>query len=284
MARSRNIKPGLYLNEDLAECSISARFLFTALWTMADRQGRLEDRPKRIKLGSFPYDDGVDVDGLLSELEQWRFIVRYEVDGLRLISVCNFEKHQNPHKDEKARDLPPPPTQHHTSTMQVRCKCGTSAEAARLIPDSLLLIPDSKISLELQSNSKPPEDPPTEFSFPTVGKPKGDWTLPQSLLAEYSEAYPSLDVKSELRAAKAWLVSNKAKRKTHRGMPTFLNGWLSRTQNRRGGGRSVVPVEQTRVRDPTRDAERARSAVVKQMRREGGPIDEAEVERRLAEV
>ena len=35
MARARNIKPGFYKNEDLAECSLTARFIFPGLWMLA---------------------------------------------------------------------------------------------------------------------------------------------------------------------------------------------------------------------------------------------------------
>lgn len=107
MARSRNIKPGFFQNEDLAECCAWARLLFIGLWTLADRQGRLEDRPKRIKGAVFPFDP-VDVEPLLSELDRFRFIVRYEVAGLRLIQVRNFLKHQTPHYTERASALPAP--------------------------------------------------------------------------------------------------------------------------------------------------------------------------------
>ena len=43
------------------ECSMSARLLFVGLWTIADRNGRLEDRPKRIRAELFPYDE-IDAD------------------------------------------------------------------------------------------------------------------------------------------------------------------------------------------------------------------------------
>src|SRR5262245_4448792 len=61
MARARLLKPGFFTNEDLVELPPAARLLFAGLWTLADREGRLEDRPKRIKLAVLPYDD-VDVD------------------------------------------------------------------------------------------------------------------------------------------------------------------------------------------------------------------------------
>lgn len=108
MARARNIKPGFFKNEDLAECSPWARLCFAGLWTLADREGRLEDRPKRIKGELFAFDS-VEVEPLLAELAKHRFILRYEAaDGRGLIQVEAFTKHQNPHHREPPSDLPPP--------------------------------------------------------------------------------------------------------------------------------------------------------------------------------
>lgn len=78
--RARNIKPGFYTNEQLAECSMAARLLFPGLWMIADREGRLEYRPKRIKAEVFPYDD-VDVSALVGELAREGLVVEYEVGG-----------------------------------------------------------------------------------------------------------------------------------------------------------------------------------------------------------
>jgi len=105
MARARNIKPGFFKNEDLAECSVWARLLFPGLWMLADREGRIEDRPKRIKGEIFPFD-AVDVDPLLEELSKWGFIRRYVADGKRCIQINNFSAHQSPHATEKDSDLP----------------------------------------------------------------------------------------------------------------------------------------------------------------------------------
>lgn len=107
MARARNIKPGFYKNEDLAECSVWARLIFPGLWMLADREGRLEDRPKRIKGELLPFD-AQDMEPLLRELASHGFIVRYEVDGVRYIEIPKFTEHQSPHYSEKASVLPPP--------------------------------------------------------------------------------------------------------------------------------------------------------------------------------
>jgi hypothetical protein len=108
MARARNIKPAFFKNEDLAELPAEVRLLFIGLWTLADREGRLEDRPKRIKIELFVYDS-FDVDSMLSELQSKGFLTRYEVDGCRYIYIKNFVKHQDPHYRERASEIPPPP-------------------------------------------------------------------------------------------------------------------------------------------------------------------------------
>lgn len=105
MARARNIKPGVFRNEMLVERPIAVRLLFIGLWTLADREGRLENKPRKIKLEIFPYDD-VDVVDLLSQLEADGFISSYEADGKRVIQIENFLKHQTPHGTEKDSELP----------------------------------------------------------------------------------------------------------------------------------------------------------------------------------
>jgi len=107
MARARNIKPGFYKNEDLAECSIWARFIFPGLWMLADREGRLEDRPKRIKADLLPFD-GQEVEPLLRELEANGFIVRYANEDGKFIAITKFHKHQTPHYTEKQSVIKPP--------------------------------------------------------------------------------------------------------------------------------------------------------------------------------
>ena len=96
MARSRNIKPGFFLNEELAEISPEGRLLFIGLWCLADREGRLEDRPKKIKAEIFPYEN-YDVEN---------FIKRYGVAEKRYLQVTNFTRHQNPHPKEAKSTIP----------------------------------------------------------------------------------------------------------------------------------------------------------------------------------
>lgn len=146
MARSRNIKPGFFMNEVLAECPMAARIVFAGLWTLADRAGRLEDRPKKIKAEILPYDD-YDVDVLLNDLSEKGFITRYSVGNNNYIQIDKFSDHQNPHQKEAASTIPAPDSPEARSG-----KTGASrADSLNLIPDSLNLIPstdETKAALE----------------------------------------------------------------------------------------------------------------------------------------
>ncbi len=152
MARARNIKPGFFTNDVLAECSPLARLIFAGLWLHADREGRLEDRPKKIKAEILPYDE-CDPDALLGELQKYGFIVRYEVAGAKFIQVVNFNKHQNPHVKESASEIPAP-NEHSTSTVLA----SETPERAGLNPSSLIPHPESGIphpSPEAPASPKP---------------------------------------------------------------------------------------------------------------------------------
>lgn len=105
MARARNIKPAFFKNELLAELEPFDRLLFIGLWCLADREGRAEDRPKRIKMELFPCDT-YDVDAGLNDLAAHGFIRRYHAAGQSVLLIVNFTKHQTPHGTEKDSDLP----------------------------------------------------------------------------------------------------------------------------------------------------------------------------------
>jgi len=145
MARSRNIKPGIFKNEILGTEDPLLTILFEGLWCHADREGRLEDRPRRIKAEIFPYREALDINRYLTELAQFKFILRYEVAGVAYIEIIKFLKHQNPHKTEKPSEIPPPQNKSNKnsglsnngkSTVQVPLNNG-SCPADSLNTDSL---------------------------------------------------------------------------------------------------------------------------------------------------
>jgi hypothetical protein len=64
------------------------------------------------------------------------------------------------------------------------------------------------------------------------------YSVPEELFKTYAQAYEGINVMAELGKMGAWLTSNPLKRKTEKGMPRFMNSWLERAQNSRGGAAS----------------------------------------------
>jgi len=142
VARARNIKPGLFKNEILGVADPIYTLLFEGLWVLADREGRVEDRPLRIKAEIFPYRDGLSVDEMLNWLQANGFIRRYVARGKKCIVVCEFVKHQNPHKNESESELPAPeddgakPEEIGSTTEFIGSAPADSLSSDSLIPDS----------------------------------------------------------------------------------------------------------------------------------------------------
>lgn len=190
MARARNIKPGVMENEDLAELAPLTRLLFIYLWMLADREGRLEDRPKQIRAKALPYD-AVDADEMLSDLARMGFLIRYEVDSKRFIQIVNFVKHQRPHSNEVASEIPPS-SQELSTLVESTSNQGEQEELPE--PEALRsgfsdsLIPDSLIAGEKR------EDAPAKPSPADRGTrlPK-DWEPDDEQIAFCRNERPDLD-------------------------------------------------------------------------------------------
>lgn len=220
MARARLLKPGFFTNEVLAELPFEGRLLFAGLWTLADREGRLEDRPKRIKAALFSWDE-VDVNALLVELEAKGFIDRYMVNGMPLLQVAKFSEHQTPHPRETPSILPGPPEP---------CKGNASTAPGSPVPIAV------SVPVAVPVNSSASSAEPTFLTFPVVGKKDApEWELHEDQVIEWGVAFPNLDVRAEMRKALVWVKANPGRRKTRHGMLKFLAGWLTRATDGRHG-------------------------------------------------
>lgn len=190
MARARNIKPGFFKNEDLAECSPWARLCFAGLWILADRDGRLEDRPKRIKGELFPFDE-VAVEPLLEELERYRFIHRYDAGDMRAIQILEFKKHQTPHYSEKASVIKPPAFLESNSDQDEEIPGGLQEDSRSEPLMKGLSQPSDSLILRFTDSLNPEEEGDAALS-PVPSVPKAKKTrrgkAPEMTLPEWLDA------------------------------------------------------------------------------------------------
>lgn len=200
MARARNIKPRFFQNDELGELDPLSRLLFIGMWTIADFKGCIEYRPKMLKAQLLPYDE-CNIEVLVTNLEQSRFIQFYSVQGKRYIKIINFEKHQNPHKNEReaGSEIPDITKQDNKNNNLTQDGTkpdliGTTSEPlalipSTLIPDSLNPIPDSpKLIPSVTGAEKSAPTPKTEISKSV--KPETDLQAAcRETWKSYSDAY-----------------------------------------------------------------------------------------------
>lgn len=125
---------------------------------MADRDGKMEDRPLRIKADTFPYRENIDINGYLTVLAQHGFIRRYLSGGVDIIQVTKFKDHQSPHKTERDSVLPDYDPQavenKEENKLTVNAPLKDDGLTAALPPESISLITES-ISLITEGGKRP---------------------------------------------------------------------------------------------------------------------------------
>ena len=240
MPRIRSIKPDFFMDDGLADLPPLTRILFAGLWTLSDSEGRLQDAPRRIRALVLPYDD-CDVDAMLTALHP-KFIRRYVVNGIRLIQVNNFRKHQriSGKEAETPSELPPPPV-----CEAMGKQSGSNGEAVNVLERK----GKEGKGKELKDSSEPETTPASEppiFTIPCVGDGLKEWPLMQEKVREWAGSYPGVDVVAEIRKAKQWILDNRPRAKTFKGMPSFINRWLSKAQDNQKGVRNgnIGPISQ----------------------------------------
>lgn len=208
MARIRALKPDFFLDDKLAEQEPLTRLLFEGLWCLADREGRLEDNPKKVKVQVLPYDN-FDVDKGLKSLASAGFIVRYQADQKKYIQVKNFRKHQNPHHTERSSLIPAP---NDTLT-------------------DIDPLNNGEISVEGRSSSEmnTPHKPETINHEPETISPKTKKTIS---IDQYMEelksdpAYQHINLDWELSKMRRW-VKDHPDRKMSK---AFVRNWLNKIE------------------------------------------------------
>lgn len=195
MARARNIKPAFFTSEQLSDNCPLGRLLFIGLWTLADYKGDLEWKERTIKIQILPWDN-CDIKQLAINLDK-SGLIRFYSDGNRIyINIPNFEKHQNPHQNEKKKgSLIPTFNQESRQVIDFKTlainldKSGLKRNKYQSDPaDSLLLNPDSPI---LNPDSSIPE---SLHQTPSVCANASQLTL----------ARKSAKPKSESKGAETW--------------------------------------------------------------------------------
>lgn len=222
MARIRTIKPEFFTSSDIVSLTPLARLFYVSLWCESDREGRLSWNLRTFKLRYFPGDD-CSISDLADELVSAGLVIPYEVDGKPYAEIPTFSEHQVINNRESQSVIPP-----RAFDASGTRESGVSGEGKEGR--------EGKGKERKEGNGASGDAIDGEILIPLNNGSEHRVTLAD--IAEYEMAYPRIDVVAELRKARAWSIANPAQRKTPRGASKFVNGWLSRA-NEKGGGNVV---------------------------------------------
>ena len=265
MARSRILKPEFWSDEKLAQVPREVRLTFAGLWTCSDDYGVTKGHPAWLKAQIFPYD----TDLTLTQFQQWLtalerigVIVPFMADGESFFFIRNFADHQKVDRPSKMRNPPCPreilagPSRVSREPLAADSReCSdeteTETETETEIQTPTAAADDNRPPLEEREQGGE-ADPPTPDAGRRQCKPaarvssparKGiafDYDagrfdqVPPNLVEKWQQAYPAVDVLSELRRMEVWASANPVNRKSN--WQRFIVNWLTRAQDRAGRG------------------------------------------------
>lgn len=105
MARIRTIKPEFFTSEDIVSLTPLSRLFYVSLWCEADKEGRLEWKPKTFKLRYFP-GDNCDIEQMCQDLIDAGLVITYEVAGKTYAEIPTFKTHQIINNRESESKIP----------------------------------------------------------------------------------------------------------------------------------------------------------------------------------
>lgn len=235
---NRILKESICTNDQIDELKLFEEVFFYRLIVNADDYGRYDGRVSVLKARLFPLrgekvkDD--DVEKALEALVRTGLLERYKVKGRPYVRLTGWERNQ---QIRAKKSKHPAPEDADPNEIPASDSNGYH------LPSS-----DSGCCEEIASEITPAK---TLTEPVVISLPLNDGTfheVAESEVRKYRELYPAVDVMQELRNMFGWLDGNPARRKTKAGIRRFINGWLSREQDR---GRPGQPQQQqTRSTQP----------------------------------
>ena len=263
MAERRMFAKTIIDSDAFLDMPLSTQALYFHLAMRADDDGFINN-PKKIQrvIGSadddlrllylkrflIPFDTGVCV------IKHWR-IHNYIRSDRYKETVYQEEKSQLYTKDNNAYSLTPPDEIQAIpdAGMSIGIPDGSQAvdsretqvrlgkDRDRLGEDSIALLPGA----ETPPAPNTAAAQSSQFVISITLNDKTEYSITQADVDGWKDLYPAVDVIQELRKMKGWADANPAKRKTKRGIKSFINSWLAKEQDKyhgpNGGGQGAIP-------------------------------------------
>lgn len=226
---NRILKESICRSEEIDSLSWFEEVLFYRLIVTCDDYGRYDGRAKVIKGTCFPLKDITekDIDKALNKLASVGLVKVYEVQQKPYLQLVTWGEHQRI-RNQKSKYPEYDPECDISLTIESKRQQEQTNDSN--CEQNQLHI-ESSYNTAMELNQSEQVEPPVITLLLNTGEEYG---ISQSNVYEWSELYPAVDIMQCLRNMKGWLMANKSKRKTIRGINKFIITWLQKEQDRGG--------------------------------------------------
>jgi len=253
MARKRMIDPKFWADDEIIELNHMQRLLFIGIWNFADDSGIIKNAPKSIKASVFPADN-IKFTELVSSINELvsRGLLECNDDDtlLRVVNWSEYQKINRP-QPSKYQQFKAVVGIHGTfseHSVNDPNKCDTHSlpieqnriEQNRIEQNRKELLKENISEQPQQAVDSSPAKKVNKISKPYDVRVNEYFDgINQELIQSWADAYTALNIKEELKKAKAWLLSNPTNQKKK--FSRFVNNWLSNAKPEPStvGGKSV---------------------------------------------
>lgn len=247
---NRIIKESLLISDKIAALSDFEFRLWIGLIVSVDDAGRGDARPAILKGRVFPLRERIslkDIERAIHGLAAKGCVSLYEVDGKPYFWFPTWARHQRIRNGIIPKYPAPPENLDFAGSPQVAAtRRDFPPESESESKSKSKSKSESKSESETEANASCAE--PLCASTPAILLPLNDGTefsVSQEQCQEWAGLYPAVDVIQQLRNMKGWLDSHPSRRKTRRGIKSFVTNWLAKEQNRGAPKQEGRPAKQS---------------------------------------
>ena len=266
---NRILKESICTSDSIDRLGWFDEVLFYRLIVNCDDYGRFDGRPAIIKNRLFPLKENLTaktVAGAIEKLASAGLVTLYVFEGKPYLYLPTWNHHQSVRAKFSKYPAPEDGCERVKSSASKCNQMNANVPVFECdIRESIFENRESNVGAEPESASTPP----------VMTLPLNDGALfpvEEDDISKWSALYPAVDILAELRKMAGWLDANPTRRKTKAGIRRFVNGWLSKEQDR--GGSAPAPTYQSKAAE--------RNAQYCQHDAPLSPLEKKAVERALA--
>ena len=230
MARKRMLDPRFFTDQKVMELSFEGRLLFAGIWCFANDQGIHINHAKVLKAEIFPGDE-ITIEEIGDLMDKLLSLGMIEIDiTKKLFKVINWELYQSiSHPQPSKYEFIPigfrsdSENTNGTGTEQVRNDDGTFLPSI-VEPSVVKTRIEEPLVRKTKKSPKPAKytDKVNNY-FDSINKDKEYMEL-------LKESFPNVNIDLELKAARAWLLSNTDKAKSK--FKAFVTRWMNKAMEK----------------------------------------------------